>query len=120
MSYYDDALTRAIQHKLMPGVMARWHDAHTIRLPTRTDHVELPLQADVSVGYDRGVAAFSVRGTYFDKTADRWLLGEGFFSTETIMQTRDKALVIEAVFENVKRSMIQELTEVELKRLLAG
>lgn len=116
--FYEEQLIRAIRTFIAPDVMTALRSATSLEMISPTNSVRVPLQAGVDVAYEKGFAAFCVTATIRDADKDRWLGGKSFFSTIDISRARDKAAIIEHMFDEAKKQMLAALAAGELDRIL--
>jgi hypothetical protein len=115
---YDDELIRALRRKFAPDIMTAIRDASTMELIAPSRSVNVPLQADAAVSYEKDLAAFIVKGTIRGSFRDKWMGSECLFSTREMESARDKAEVINYLFESAKDQFIRALVDGELKKIL--
>lgn len=118
--FYDDQLVRAIRNFIAPDVMTALQQATGMELVSPSQFVRVPLQAGVDVAYNKKMAAFSVEATIRDVDVDKWLGGRSYFSTTDFIRASDKAAIIEYLFDNAKKQMLDALAKGELDRLIKG
>lgn len=116
--FYEDQLIQAIRRFIAPDVMTALQHATSMALDCPRNSVQVPLQAGVEVAYDKDLAAFIVTATIADKDKDKWLGGKQFFSTIDIAKSRDKAAIIEYLFDEAKKQMLHALAQGEFKQIL--
>lgn len=115
---FDDELIRAIRRKIAPDEMTALRDADVATLLAPMDRVVVPLRADVKVAAERGLADFCIDATLRGDDPGNWLSGRQYFSTRILVSARDRAALVEYVFDKAKRDFIRALADGELKRLL--
>lgn len=118
--FFDDQLVRAIRNYIAPDVMTALQQATGLQLACPMETVRVPLQAGVTVAYNKGLAAFSVDATIRDADVHKWLGGRSYFSTTEFMAASDKAKMIEYLFDLAKKQMLDALAQGEFDRLLRG
>lgn len=116
--FYEDQLVRAIRRKIAPDVMTALRDADSMEFYYPMNSVNVPLQADVKVAYDKKMAAFCVTATICDKEKDKWLGGKQYFSTIDIAKASDKAALIEYLFDESKKQLLNALAQGEFEKML--
>ena len=112
-----DALERAIRRHIAPDVASAMHDADNIELMSPRRFIDIPLQADCLVAHEKGLAAFVITASIFDKKKG-WLGGRAIFTNKEFASATDQAKAIEYVFESAKQKMLHMLAEGELERII--
>lgn len=117
---FDDELAEAIKRKFAPDIMEALRTARSIDLvaPQRAS-ISIPLRADIGVVYDMNAAAFAVDACVRDTDNEsKWLRGRQFFCTRELTMARDKAALVEHLFDHMKRDFLRALVEGELDFIL--
>lgn len=115
---YDDILTQAIKRRFAPNFCDAMRDATTMDFVGKRASVNLPLRADVEVVYEKDLAAFIVTGTILDRDKDKWFGGKQLFSTREFAGAKDKAAMIEYLFDESKKQFLRALADGELDSIL--
>lgn len=118
MSFYYDALEKAIHRHVQPDVYTVLKEADVMTLNTAQDSISVPLQADVKVAYDKGFARFVIHGRLFKYGRGEYLNVETAFDTKPIGSAEDAVEYIEFVFEQAKRRMLGQLADDNFSEML--
>lgn len=118
MSFYFDALEKAIRRHLQPDINKVLREADVFFLDSRQNSVNVPLQADVAVAYEADMARFVVHGRCVRYGRDDYLSVQSVFDSRYIANGADAAAYIEYVFEAAKRQMLEQLAQDEFTALL--
>lgn len=111
MTFYFDALERAIRQHINPDVNDALANASWVELDRAIHSVQVPLQADVAVAYEKNFARFVIIGRCLRYGKGEYLNIEAAFDTKPIKSSYDAAQYIEHVFEQAKRRMLAQLAE---------
>lgn len=118
MSFYFDALEKAIRRHLEPDIHEAIADCDPINLSSRMDSVRVPLRADVCVAYEKGFTRFKLSGTCFRYGRGEYLNVQSYFDTREIFNSSDAAACIEYVFEQAKQRMLMQLADDAFSEML--
>ena len=117
---YQEELVRAVINKLAPDIhkALRDCDSYTLTLPHNSS-IKIPLIANVSVAYNKGQAAFCVRGEFRgldvkDVKSSEVICSQSMFSDMDLRKCSDASVMLDHLFDKLKHQFNRYLVEQEL------
>lgn len=115
---YEDEMIRAIRRRFAPDIMTTLRDASVTEFSAPLNRVTLPLMASTKLLYDKDLAAFQVDGSVKDVDSDNCLMARQYFSSMEIRDAKDKAAIINYLFDGLKHMFTDAIVNKELDKLL--
>lgn len=118
LSPYEDALMSAVMTRFSGDIREslKW-GGDKIELSRPVDRITIPLRAEVSCMYDKGLAGFTIEGRVHD-VDNPWHISRAVFSSLEVGSARQKVELLVYLFEELKDELFRCIAERELDEIL--